>query len=147
MAKKGSEPEPEDNGLTRTNQELAPEQAQIVKALWKSIAVVSGIITVGAFATVAWFSALSVAIGVITAVVNFAVMGKVIKKAILSGRSEGLVMSMLGKYYLRFGLTAAFLWLLVSQGWAEPLGLLVGLSTVVVGLTVWGVIQAHRIWG
>jgi hypothetical protein len=136
-----------DKGLNQINQELAPEQAQIVKALWQSIAVVSVVLIAGAFALVAWFSALSVTIGALSAVVNFAIMSRVVKKAILSGEREGMMMRVLAKYYIRFAATAAFLWLLIAQGWADPIGLLVGLSTVVLSLTIWGLIQAHRIWG
>jgi hypothetical protein len=47
-------------------------EIQTMRALWKSIAVVFGLMVLGAFALVNWFSALSVAIGAILAVANFA---------------------------------------------------------------------------
>ncbi len=144
--KRGAHEEPGEKGLSQINQELAPEQAQIVRALWKSIALVSGVLIAGSFALAAWFSAMSVTIGALTAVVNFAIMGRVVKKAILSGQREGMMMRVLAKYYIRFAATAAFLWLLIAQGWADPLGLIVGLSTVVISLTVWGLIKARRLW-
>ena len=48
------------------------------------------------------------------------------------------------KYYLRFAATAALLWVLVRQGWVEPLGLLVGLSVVVLSIITCVALQAHR---
>lgn len=51
----------------------------------------------------------------------------------------------LTKYYLRFLATAVVLFFLVRQGLVEPLGLLVGLSVVVVTIFAWGARQAFKL--
>jgi hypothetical protein len=50
------------------------------------------------------------------------------------------------KYYLRFIATAFCLWILVSQELVEPLGLLAGLSVVVVSVIIFGAVKARRLY-
>ena len=98
----------------------------------------------GAFVLTEWFTALSVAMGAALAVANFAYMGRTIRTSLLPGGPNGAMARMLVRYYIRFVITAAVLWILIWRGWAEPLGLLVGLGVVVTSLIIWGLFQARR---
>jgi hypothetical protein len=138
------EPKGEEQGLNQATHAMGREEIQTMRALWKSIAVVFGLMVVGAFALVNWFSALSVAIGAILALANFAYMSRTVKRSFGSGMVDGAMAQMLLRYYIRFVLTAVVLTVLIWQGWAEPVGLLVGLSAVVAALVLWGIFQARR---
>jgi uncharacterized membrane protein YdbT with pleckstrin-like domain len=63
----------------------------------------------------------------------------------LPREKKGVLSRYLTKYYLRFLATAVVLFFLVRQGLVEPLGLLVGLSVVVVTIFAWGARQAFKL--
>ena len=48
------------------------------------------------------------------------------------------------KYYLRLLAMGTILYLLVARGWVDPIGLAIGLSTVVVSIVGFGI---KRAWG
>ena len=92
-----------------------------------------------------WHSALSVVVGGVIALINYRLLQRTVCRALLPKEKEGVLRKVLTKYYLRFIATAVLLFFLVRQGAVEPLGLLVGLSVVVVTIFAWGVRQALRL--
>jgi hypothetical protein len=121
-------------------------QLTLVKTLWWGNLAVFGVLTGGAFILAPWFSALSVAVGGVLALVNFRLLGRTLRRAIRPGQGHGVMGTVLIKYYLRFAATAVVIWILVRQGLVEPLGLLVGLSVVVVSIIIWGACQARKLY-
>ena len=120
-------------------------QAALVKTLWLGNLVIFALMAGGAFFMFSPFAALSVAIGGLVALVNFGLLQGTIKKALMGGKSRGMMPVVLLKNAFRFGATALALWLLVRQGLAEPLGLLAGLSVVVVSIITFGLIEARKL--
>ncbi|MGD9123884.1 MAG: ATP synthase subunit I [Desulfarculaceae bacterium] len=121
-------------------------QLTLVKNLWWGNLAVFGVLTAGAFILAPWFSALSVAVGGVLALVNFRLLGRTLRRAIRPGQRHGVMGTVLIKYYLRFAATAVVIWILVRQGLVEPLGLLVGLSVVVISIMIWGACQARKLY-
>lgn len=134
-----------DQPLNQATQTLGQEEVRTIQALWKSILVVFGLLVLGSFALVNWFSALSVTIGAVLALANFAYMSRTLKRYLLKDGGKKSMGRVLVRYYIRFAITAAVLTILIWQGWAQPLGLLVGLGTVVISLTLWGIFQARHL--
>ena len=50
----------------------------------------------------------------------------------------------IGKYYLRLLALGILIYILIGHGWADPVGLVIGLSTVVIGITSFGIKRAWR---
>ena len=124
---------------------LDAPQAALVKTIWLGNLMVFALMGTAAFLTVSAHTALSVIIGGLVALANFWLLERTIKKALLGGGGSGLMVVVLLKNAFRFVATAFVLWLLVRQGLAEPLGLLAGLSVVVVSIMTFGLIQARKL--
>ncbi len=128
---------------------LEAPQAALVRSLWLGNLLILALLGGGAFVVAPWRAAVSVLVGGVIALVNFRVLEKSIYRALLprGPKSGGSVMGRaLVKYYLRFALTALVIFILVRQGWVEPLGLLVGLSVVVLSIFAWGALQARKLF-
>ncbi len=123
---------------------LEPPQAALVRTIWLGNLAAFTLLVGGAFILAPWFSAVSVAVGGVVALVNFRLLQRTMIRAFLPPSRQGVMGIVLFKYYLRFAATAALLWVLVRQGWVEPLGLLVGLSVVVVSIITSCALQVHR---
>lgn len=123
---------------------LEAPQAALLRNLWLGNLAVFALLVGGAFILAPWFSAMSVAVGGLVALANFRLLQRTIIRALLPATPRGVMGVVLFKYYLRFAATAALLWVLVRQGWVEPLGLLVGLSVVVLSIITCVALQAHR---
>lgn len=121
-----------------------PESA-LLKGLWWANLVTFAVLSAGAFLLVNWHSALSVVVGGVIALVNYGLLEKTICRALVPSGGGHILGKVLIKYYLRFAATAVVLFFLVRQGAVEPLGLLVGLSVVVLTIMVWGVSQAIKL--
>ena len=125
---------------------LAPREAGIVRDLWIANLTVFSVVSLGAFFVAPLLSAISVVVGGVVAVINFRLLEKTLCKAFLPRDTKGAMGVVLFKYYLRFIATALSLWILVSQELVEPLGLLVGLSVVVVSVIIFGAVKARRLY-
>ncbi len=86
---------------------------------------------------------LGVVSGGILANFNF----KLLHRALLNmfGRGKPSVTKALVNYYLRFLVTGAIMLVLLKYQLVNPLGLLIGLSSVVVNLTLTGLFLARRV--
>ncbi len=73
-------------------------------------------------------------------IVNFNVLQRTITKAFgadgVFGANTGAIV---GKYYLRLAVLGILIYLLIRQGWVNPVGLAVGLSVVVFSIVTFGV--------
>ncbi len=126
---------------------LNTAEAALVRSLWLGNVVTFCVLTIGALLLASWGFALSVAVGGAIALVNFSLLERNIKRALLWREGKGRVLPrVLVKYYLRFAATAVVIIILVSQGLVEPLGLLVGLSVVVLSIFGWGALQARKLY-
>lgn len=50
----------------------------------------------------------------------------------------------IGKYYLRLLALGILIYILIGHGWVDPVGLVIGLSTVVISITSFGIKRAWR---
>ncbi len=120
-------------------------EAALMKGLWWANLVTFGVLCAGAFIVSDWRSGLGVVVGGAIALTNYRLLQRTICRALLPREKKGVLGRVLAKYYLRFLATAVVLFFLVRQGWVEPLGLLVGLSVVVITIIAWGARQALRL--
>lgn len=125
---------------------MGGKETEFVKGLWVCNGVVFALLLAGALIWGSKSSALGVAVGGLIALANFKLMQRAIVKTLRPHVRKGLAMSsMLLKYYLRFAATVLVLGVLVSQNLVEPVGLLLGLSVVVITITTWGVISVRKL--
>lgn len=132
--------------MAGNSKQLAPREAGIVRDLWIANLTVFIVVSLGAFIVAPLASAISVVVGGVVAVINFRLLEKTLVKAFLPRNKKGARGAVLLKYYLRFIATAFCLWILVSQELVEPLGLLAGLSVVVVSVIIFGAVKARRLY-
>ncbi|CAO0820993.1 ATP synthase subunit I [Desulfarculales bacterium] len=120
-------------------------EAGMLRTLWWGNVGTFVVVSAGALALVNWRTALSVMIGGAIALVNYRLLERTVRRSILPQEKHGVLRKILVKYYLRFAATALVLLILVRQSWAEPLGLLVGLSVVMATIVIWGACQARKL--
>ena len=81
-----------------------------------------------------------VVFGGLIAIANFSVLQHTVRKAFSpEGIHQGARFSDVGKYYLRFLALGVILYVLITRGWIDPVGLAVGLSTVMVSIVGFGI--------
>lgn len=86
---------------------------------------------------------LGVLLGGLISIVNYHWLCRDVKKvfAHLTDRAKSRIMF---KYYIRFGITAVALYFIVSSGIVEVVGLLIGLSTVIVNIAITAVMALSK---
>ena len=103
------------------------------------------------FSLVSYFSmspfwTTGVLLGGLIAIGNFTVLQRTVRRAFSpEGIHQGARFSIVGKYYLRLLALGVILYVLISEGWIDPLGLAVGLSTVVLSIVGLGISLALRV--
>lgn len=110
--------------------------------------IIAGVLSLVAWACYPLFIAQSVFIGGLMANISYLILKKNLRK-LLQGRllrNGNIQMAKTQfylKYYIRLAIIAVILYHLVSRHYVHPLGLLIGLSTVVfsIGITVTSVIK------
>jgi hypothetical protein len=81
-----------------------------------------------------------VLLGGLIAIVNFNVLQHTVRRAFSpEGIQQGARFSIVGKYYLRLLALGVILYVLITRGWIDPVGLAVGLSTVVLSIIGLGI--------
>ncbi len=123
-------------------------EAALVKSLWLGNLLTFAVLSLGALALAPIHSAVSVVVGGAIALINFRLLERSIRRSLMPqlAKKRAVMGKALLKYYIRFIATAVVIILLVRQGVVEPLGLLVGLSVVVVTIFVWGALQARKLY-
>ena len=87
-----------------------------------------------------------VILGGLVAIANFNVLQHTVRRAFSpEGIHQGARFSIVGKYYLRLLALGVILYVLITRGWIDPVGLAVGLSTVVLSIVGLGIGLALRI--
>jgi len=73
--------------------------------------------------------------GGLIAIANFSLLQHTVRRAFSpEGIHQGARFSIVGKYYLRLVALGVTLYVLITRGWIDPVGLVVGLSTVMVSI-------------
>jgi hypothetical protein len=76
-----------------------------------------------------------VVFGGLVAIANFSVLQHTVRRAFSpEGVHQGARFSIVGKYYLRILALGVVIYGLITRGWIDPVGLVVGLSTVMVSI-------------
>ena len=87
-----------------------------------------------------------VILGGLVAIANFNVLQHTVRRAFSpEGIHQGARFSIVGRYYLRLLALGVILYILITRGWIDPVGLAVGLSTVVLSIVGLGIGLALRI--
>ena len=87
-----------------------------------------------------------VILGGLIAIANFNVLQHTVCRAFSpEGIHQGTRFSIVGRYYLRLLALGVILYVLITGGWIDPVGLAVGLSTVVLSIVGLGIGLALRI--
>ncbi|MCF8024092.1 MAG: ATP synthase subunit I [Desulfobacteraceae bacterium] len=77
--------------------------------------------------------ATAVVIGGLIAVINFHILHRTLKRSLTPPHIDSLNKALV-KYYVRFIITCAIIFILIASGYVEPPGLLIGLSIVVASI-------------
>jgi putative Mn2+ efflux pump MntP len=86
-----------------------------------------------------------VILGGLIAIANFNVLQHTVRRAFSPEENhQGAKFSIVGKYYLRLLALGVILYVLITRGWIDPVGLAVGLSTVVLSIVGLGIGLALR---
>jgi hypothetical protein len=92
-----------------------------------------GIILAPSFIFLSQQFTLGVLLGGLISIVNFHWLGRDLRK-VFSSLSDSSKSSIMFKYYIRFGITAVILYFIITGGLVDIIGLLVGLSLVVINV-------------
>jgi hypothetical protein len=95
------------------------------------------------FMSSAW--TLGVILGGLITIANFSLLQHTIKGVFSSGTIEKTVkVTIVAKYYFRLLALGVILFILITRGWVDPVGLAVGLSTVVFSIVGVGIRMALK---
>lgn len=76
-----------------------------------------------------------VVFGGLIAIANFGLLQHTVRRAFSpEGIHQGARFSIMGKSYLRLFALGVIIYVLITRGWIDPVGLVVGLSTVMVSI-------------
>jgi hypothetical protein len=90
--------------------------------------------------------ALGVLAGGILAVANYYLMKRSLLRALDPERKGKTRFLYLLKYGLRFAALGLTIALLLIKGWVSPIGILLGLSIIVLGIALVGVVEARKLF-
>jgi hypothetical protein len=90
-------------------------------------------------------------LGIITGglliIANFKVFQHTIRKAFFpDGLFKGRRISIIARYYIRLLVLGVIIFILIRKGWVDPVGLAIGLSTVVISIIALGIRMAMKIF-
>lgn len=106
-------------------------QSLLRKLNWLVLLLLSGL----AYFTMSPFWTAGVILGGLVAIANFSVLQHTVRRAFSpEGIHPGARFSIVGKYYLRLLALGVILYVLITRGWIDPVGLAVGLSTVILSI-------------
>ena len=93
---------------------------------------------------------LGVVLGAIIATISFHLLKKTVNKAFeypekVAQRVRMIIITVLIKYYIRFAISGLIIFLLIAGDVVNPLGLLAGLSVVVVSITIATIFELTRL--
>jgi hypothetical protein len=115
----------------------------IRKIRWMNGAVWAALIGAG-LVFMPWRFTLGIAAGGLVILANFHLLARVLKAGLTPGQLT-TPMAVIAKYYLRLLGTAIVLYFLIAYRLVDPFGLVLGLSVVVINLTLMGCNEMRKI--
>ena len=89
---------------------------------------------------------LGVILGGLIIIANFGLLQHTIRSAFAPGGAvKTKKISIIAKYYFRLAIMGIIIYILVTSGWVDPIGLVIGLSIVVFSIVLMGVRAAWKI--
>ena len=119
-------------------------QQRIIKFVTRSNWILFGIASILGFVLLSRHVALGILFGGLLVTINFHLLAKTLKKALTPPHlaSHNLV---LAKYYLRFLISGFIIFLLIASRIAHPVGLVIGLSIVVLSIVLATVYEIKKL--
>lgn len=111
------------------------ENGPVLKRIHKVGWILLAVLTLGGWLLFGLFMARSILLGGILANVSFWLLERDLTR-LLKESLDGVKARFFIKYYLRLTVLALILFLLISQGLVQFIGLLIGLSTVLISITI-----------
>jgi len=93
------------------------------------------VVTISGFVLASGPFAWGILAGGLIVTINFHLMYQSLKRT-LTPPHECNTSAVLGKYYLRFVASAVIIFVLIADDWVNPLGLIIGLSVVVISIFI-----------
>jgi hypothetical protein len=88
---------------------------------------------------------LGVILGGLIIIANFSLLHHTMRKAFSDQSAmKGKKMALIAKFYFRLAIMGLIIYILITNGWVNPLGLVVGLSIVVLSILNFGIRAAFR---
>ncbi len=88
---------------------------------------------------------LGVILGGLIIIANFNLLHNTMRNAFSDqGAMKGKKMALIAKFYFRLAIMGLIIYILITNGWVNPLGLAVGLSIVVLSILNFGIRAAFR---
>lgn len=88
---------------------------------------------------------LGVVLGGLIIIANFSMLQRSVRMAFSDqGAMKGKKIALIVKFYFRLAIMGLILYILITGGWVNPLGLAVGLSIVVLSILNFGIRAAFR---
>jgi hypothetical protein len=87
---------------------------------------------------------LGIILGGLVIIVNFNILQHTVHSAF---SPEGIMtgkMTVIFKYYMRLLALGVIIYMLITNGWVDPVGLAIGLSTVVISIISFGISRAWK---
>jgi len=122
------------------------DERQVIHWLKRNNWIVLGILTLGGLLAANPFFALSVLIGGLIVIGNFSLLHRSILSWISNPKRPKSSGGVLARYYIRIIGTGLIMIALMVLKWVTPIGLVVGLSTVMLNITVCGFFIIKRAW-
>jgi hypothetical protein len=123
-------------------------KGQLADPLLQKVLVMNGVIfallLLGSMIMMSPLFTLGVGMGGLIILANFHILYRVLKKAFVPERLASPKVVIV-KYYLRLVGTGCILYVLIAKRLVDPLGLVVGLSVVVINLTLLGCNEMRKI--
>lgn len=92
------------------------------------------------------FFTLGVILGGLLIIANFNLLQQTVRSTFATdGAMKAGKISIIIKYYFRLAIMGIIIYILVTNGWADPIGLVVGLSIVVLSIIQIGIRTAWKI--
>ena len=88
---------------------------------------------------------LGVIVGGFAIIADFGVLQHTIRRAFSNqGAMKAKKLVLIGKYYFRLAILGVIIYILITNGWVDPIGLTVGLSTIVISILNLGIRSVFR---
>jgi ATP synthase I chain len=123
---------------------------RLVDFISKSNWFLFGILTLFSLINTPFKFTLGVILGAIIATISFHLLKRTVDKAFehpeeVAQKGRMILISVLVKYYIRFAISGFVIFLLIAGDIVNPLGLLAGLSVVVVSISIATILELTRL--